>query len=166
MQANGTLENGTDLVLRRLLAQSPSEVWHAIADSDGLGRWFGTYTGDPASGVVQVSMNAEPGADDAEPTEYEIIECVPAAFLMVRSTTEVGTWTLSLRLVELAEGTQISLRHHDIDVEVIGEVGAGWEWYLDRLVAAITGAVAPGLEDFEPTYFPAADHYRSLVPKD
>ena len=43
--------------------------------------------------------------------------------------------------------------------EQVGAVGPGWEYYLDRLVDAETGA-DPALRDFERDYYPAmAEHY-------
>ncbi|WP_198958148.1 MULTISPECIES: hypothetical protein [Amycolatopsis] len=42
--------------------------------------------------------------------------------------------------------------------EGIGEIGPGWEYYLDLLVAARTGAPRPEFTD----YYPAVKPYESL----
>lgn len=50
-----------------------------------------------------------------------------------------------------------------IDPVEAESVGPGWEYYLDRLVAAETGGDV-GAIDFERDYFPAMqDFYRSLL---
>ncbi|WP_267626151.1 SRPBCC family protein [Gordonia sputi] len=55
---------------------SIEDVWAAVTESDRLGRWFGTYTGDPESGRVELVMTAE--GDDVASTPWNIVECTPA----------------------------------------------------------------------------------------
>lgn len=43
----------------------------------------------------------------------------------------------------------------DIDPAAVGDIAAGWRWYLDRLGASIVGATPPTLDDFETTYLDA-----------
>ena len=50
--------------------------------------------------------------------------------------------------VELEEGGRVEL-------EQLGEIGPGWEYYLDQLVASKTGAALPDFND----YYPAQREY-------
>jgi hypothetical protein len=48
------------------------------------------------------------------------------------------------------------------DPETAASVGPGWEYYLDRLVAAEAGNDLTGI-DFDDYYPALAEHYRMLV---
>ena len=81
--------------------------------------------------------------------------------LRTRSWT-VGdqVWVVELRLSE-HEGTT-TLRFSQVidDPRTAADVGPGWEYYLDRLVAAETGGDV-GAVDFGRDYHPAMqEHYR------
>lgn len=157
--------DGADLVLTRELPAPRADVWSRLAESDGLATWFGTFTGDPASGTVQVTGTAEPG--EAEPTEYTIHECTPEEALEVSSAFGEGAWRLRVELSDApgadgGDSTRLVFRHVDVPAAMLGDVGAGWEWYLDRLTAAVTGAQLPGLEVFESDYMPFAAGYAAL----
>lgn len=80
------------LVLTRQFRTSIDDVWASIAESDRLSRWFGTWTGDPSTGTVSVTMNAE--AEPMPAVPYEIRRCEPPRALSVRVTDEYGTWPL------------------------------------------------------------------------
>ena len=57
MKPTGTVEDGgKTLVLRRHFSVSIDDVWASVTESERLGRWFGTWTGDPATGSVMVTM--------------------------------------------------------------------------------------------------------------
>lgn len=160
----GTRE-GSDLVLVRDLPASRAEVWAHLSDSAKLESWFGTFTGDPASGTVQVTGNAEPG--DPTPAEYTIHECTPEEVLEVSSAFGEGSWRLRLELsatpgADGGDSTRLAFRHVDVPAAMIGDVGAGWEWYLDRLTGALTGEDVPGLDVWEPDYMPLAAAYAEL----
>ena len=161
MQTVGTYEDG-DLVLRRHVAETPEFVWKFLTESELLERWFGTWTGDPSTGTVDVTMNAEPGSD-MNPSRYTIVECEAPHILMVQSPLGDDVWTLSVRLIEQAEGTTVVLRHHGVPIAMLGEVGPGWDWYLDRLVAVLADGEPPTLTDFDERYLPQADRYRGLL---
>lgn len=55
------------------------------------------------------------------------------------------------------------LRQEQVDLDALREVGPGWEWYLDRLAAAITDDPPPTLEDFEAAYLPMGTAYAALA---
>ena len=152
--------DGRDLVLARSLAVTPAQVWQHLVDPVLLETWYGTYSGDPASGVVQVTMTAEPG--DASASPFTIHACEPERLLTVSSVMGEETWTLSLEIAEAGEGCQVALRHHDVPPSMVEHIGPGWEWYLDRLAGALTGGRIPGMEVWDAEYMTLAPAYAAL----
>jgi uncharacterized protein YndB with AHSA1/START domain len=154
--------NGHDSVVIDRTFQAPIEsVWAAITESDRLGRWVGTWTGDPTTGSVLFRMNAE--GDDIEPETFTIHECDPPRRISLTSQV-VGQQNVFHFLIELTEAagtTTLTFSQSVPDPDTATGVGPGWEYYLDRLVAAETGADVAALEFTD--YYPAlSDHYRAL----
>ena len=119
------------------------DVWAAITEPERVARWLGTWTGDPATGTVLFAMTFEGQQPPGD--EMEIRECEPPRRLAVTSQVGEQRWYL------------------DVDPEDALSVGPGWEFYLDRLVAAETGGDLAAI-DFERDYYPAmADYYRSRL---
>ena len=159
MNPNSALEDdGTTLALTRRYGSPIEDVWASITESDRLARWFGTWTGDPSTGSVMVTMNAE--AEAVPASRYQIRTCQPPRVLAVSAIDDAGTWNLRADLSESEGVTTLVFRHERIDPEQIGSVGVGWEWYLDRLTAVVEGARPPSLEDFDTRYLPRATTYR------
>ena len=145
------------LTITREFRAPIEDVWASVTESERLGRWIGTFTGDPASGRVAFLMTAE-GA--TEPGEMEIRECDPPRVLRV--TTHFGEehWHLDVVLEEQDGVTTLTFSQPGIDPVAAESVGPGWEYYLDRLVAAETGGDVSAI-DFERDYYPAMlEHYR------
>lgn len=162
MNPTGTLEDGgRTLVLRRELPVPIDDAWASITESERLGRWFGTWTGDPSSGWVMFTINAE--AEPADPSRFDIVACVPPHLLSVSATDEAATWHLTAQLTEVDGGTVIELRQTELDPGAAPDVGPGWEWYLDRLIASITGDPPPTLADFDADYMPMSAGYAAML---
>ena len=146
------------LTIVREFSAPIDDVWAAVTEPERLGRWIGTWTGDPASGEVAFTMTAE---GQTEPDAMAIRECDPPRVLRLTSTTPMGAWFLDLLLEERDGVTVLTFEQPDIDPASADSVGPGWEYYLDRLVAAETGGDV-GAVDFERDYYPAMqDHYRA-----
>jgi uncharacterized protein YndB with AHSA1/START domain len=139
--------------------QAPIEdVWAAVTEPERLARWIGTFTGDPASGRVAFLMTAE-GA--TEPEDMEIRECDPPRVLKVTAHAGEEHWDLDLLLEESDGVTVLTFAQPDIDPVAAESIGPGWEFYLDRLVAAETGGDVEAI-DFDRDYYPAMqEHYRT-----
>ena len=154
--------NGHDSVVFDRTFRAPIEsVWAAVTESDRLERWIGTWTGDPASGSVLFRMNAE--GDDVKPETFTIDDCDPPHRLALTSHVmgEQTVWHFVLELAEADGTTTLTFSQSVPDAEMAAGVGPGWEYYLDRLVAAETGADV-GAIDFG-DYHPAqSDHYRAM----
>lgn len=150
-------DDGTTLALTRHFNSPIEDVWASITESDRLARWFGTWTGDPSTGSVTVTMNAE--AEPVSPSRYDIGECTPPRVLAVSTEDDGGVWHLRADLSESDGVTTLVLRHEHIGPDEVASAGVGWEWYLDRLAAAAAGGTPPSLEDFDAQYLPRMATY-------
>lgn len=153
---NGSFDatpRGDVLTITREFPASIDDVWAALTTSDRLARWIGTFTGDPHRGHVEFTMTAE-GAENEVPQRWDVVRCEPPNLLEVRTA---GGWYLIAELAEADGVTTLAFGQVVDDPSVIGSVGPGWEYYLDRLVAVADGADASAV-DFD-DYFPAQEQY-------
>lgn len=147
------------VVLSRSYPVAAGRVWEALTDPGELSRWYGTWSGDPADGVVQVTMSAEEG-DTALPMRIDA--CDPERRLALSSDLDGVRVELDLRLREGKDQTILELAQHLTDGVDMGEWGPGWDFYLDRMGAALAGTDVESIA-FE-DYFPVlAEKYRALV---
>jgi hypothetical protein len=69
---------------------------------------------------------------------------------------------LELSIEEVGDVSRLVFKMPELDPNMAGSVGPGWEYYLDRLVASVSGLKADDVR-FEPDYYPAlSDYYQSL----
>lgn len=158
---SGRIEHTPDgiavLVLTRDFPADAEVVWAAITEPDRLARWIGAFSGDPASGRVLFRMNAE---GEAPPEAVDIEESDPPRLLAVRTHSASNSWQLRLTLADIDGGTRLTFTQPDIDPVEAESVGPGWEYYLDRLVAAESDGDVDGI-DFDRDYYPAMlEYYR------
>jgi hypothetical protein len=76
--------------------------------------------------------------------------CEPPRRLAVSSVDEDGGWHLDMTLIENAGVTELRFTQHLTGTEEVGEIGPGWEYYLDVLVAARDGEPTPDFDDYYP----------------
>lgn len=127
-----TIDGQEHLVLTRTFRAPVGDVWAAVTESERLGRWFATWSGDPASGRVRVTWVYE----DEMPTETYVIEvCEAPTRLRVHNENDdpAQVWTLDLQLSETAGVTTLRFAQVLTDRSVVTDVGPGWEYYVDRL---------------------------------
>lgn len=89
-----------------------------------------------------------------------IERCEAPHLLTLRTKSAYGEKVLSPKLTEAAGTTTLEFVHHAVNREAIGELGPGWEYYLDMLVAAREGSVSPTFDAYYPAqkaYFAALD---------
>ena len=145
------------LVQTRELRAPIDDVWAAVTEPDRLARWIGRWEGDPASGSVEFRMLFE--GEDHAAERMEIRVCEPPHRLHLTSYAGEETWLIELDLTHADGITTVTFSQPGVTREQVAGVGPGWDYYLDRLVDAETGA-DPALRDFERDYYPAtADHY-------
>ncbi len=65
------------------------------------------------------------------------------------------TSRLELRLEPVDDGCELEFVQHAVDRERFGEIGPGWEHYLDKLVASRDDGPAPRFD----SYYPAQEAY-------
>ena len=130
-----------------------TEVWSALTDPDRLARWLGRWTGDPASGQVQLTMTEE----GAPPDTVTIDRCEPPFRLEVTMTTGDGPWLVTVQLSEDAGHTRLLFTHRLAEPYDASSIGPGWHYYLDRLDAVLAGTPVP--TDFTAYHPRLADAY-------
>ncbi len=156
-----TRQGRDSVVFTRTFRAPIEEVWAAVTESGRLERWIGTWTGDPSTGTVVFRMNAE--GDDVQDEAFTIHRCEPPRVLAVSSpaAADEAPFDVLLELSEDAGTTTLTFSQVMTDPEVAAGVGPGWDYYLDRLVAAETGADVAAI-DFDDYHPSQSDHYRAL----
>jgi uncharacterized protein YndB with AHSA1/START domain len=160
----------TLLVIERHFRAPLDDVWAACTEPSRMERWIGTWSGDPADGSVSFRMTAE--GDDVPAEEMDVLACEPPHRFAVRSREpqpfsedgqgEKALWEMELELQE-ADGVT-SLRFVQVlvpgatGVDMAASVGPGWDYYLDRLGAALAGRDVGDI-DWE-DYAGGSPHYR------
>ncbi|MEU9736639.1 SRPBCC family protein [Streptomyces sp. NPDC048002] len=149
---------GHDLILTRTYRAGVDDVWASVTESERTARWFGPWRGEAAPGrTIEVQMTFEE-SDAWIPVRVDA--CEAPHRLAVSTQDEAGAWSLELLLTEADGRTELRLVHHLTATGQLGEIGPGWEYYLDLLTVARTGGPRPGFED----YYPAQKAYfESLV---
>jgi uncharacterized protein YndB with AHSA1/START domain len=146
-------EQGRDLVLERTFRAPIEDVWASITEPERTARWLGPWKGEGAPGrTVELTMSAE---DGAPPAAVRIEACAPPRHLRVAMDDAAGSWRLEAELTEADGITTLRLTHHLDDSADPASTGPGWEYYLDRLLAARDGTSMPDWDD----YYPAQKAY-------
>ncbi|MDJ0394396.1 SRPBCC domain-containing protein [Rhodococcus sp. G-MC3] len=158
MTPTGTLRataTGVDLELTRSISASREDVWASLTDSDRTERWYGPWE-RVSDGEVRVQMAFEEGAPWFDMT---LRTCEAPSLLAVSMGDE---WHLDVSLTENDSVTTLLFIHHLTKTEGIGEIGPGWEYYLDMLIASREGAALPSFDDYYPSQ---QEYYESLSPR-
>lgn len=140
---------GYDLVLTRTFGAAVDDVWASVTEPDRTALWFGPWRGTAGpGGTIEVQLRFEEGT----PWSPVLIEaCEPPRRLSVVTSDEAGSWHLELLLTHSGRTTELRLVHHLRSADGVGDIGPGWEYYLDLLVAARDGSAQPRFEDYHPS---------------
>jgi len=137
--------DGVDLVLTRLIPGQVQDVWASVTESDRTARWFGRWEGDARPGAtIRVQMAFEEG--DAW-SDARIESCDPPH----RLGLAVGDWRLELSLAPRGDQTELTFSQHLESTTGAGEIGPGWEYYLDNLLASRADSPLPSFTDYYPS---------------
>lgn len=144
---------GRDLKLARTLDVPVEELWAWLTEPEKTVRWIGGWSGTPRAGsTVRFTLSFEEGTPESA---LEIVTCVPPRHLAVRLSDESGGWPLEVFVAEAGGGSTVTLVHHLDEAADPADVGPGWEYYLDNLLAAQAGLAPVKFED----YYPAQSSY-------
>jgi uncharacterized protein YndB with AHSA1/START domain len=156
----GTLrstDTGVALELTRTISAPREDVWARLTESSRTAQWFGPWE-LISHNTIRVTMAFEQGA----PASGMIIDaCEPPGLLAVRMTGEVQ-WPVEVRLTETGPATVLVLVHSCTSTDGLGDIGPGWEYYLDMFVAAGNGDPHPSFDDYYPSQ---QEYYSSLRPR-
>lgn len=136
------------MILTRTFQAPPADVWTSVTASDSTARWIGRWEGDAAPGrSVRLQLLFEQG----QPwSDVAIDICEPPRRLLMTMKDEAGQWRIELTLTQRGATTELRFMQRLEDPKLAGDVGPGWEYYLDRLVAAREGLPMPSFEDYYP----------------
>ena len=161
MQPTGILRRtagGVDLELTRTFRASREDVWASLTESDRTAGWYGPWE-RLSKNMVRVQMVFEEGKPWSE---LKIDACEEPTHLAVSTSKADGGWKLEVTLTESDGTTTLSFVHHLTGTTSIGDIGPGWEYYLDMLVASREHRPLPSFD----RYYPAQENYYcSLVPE-
>jgi uncharacterized protein YndB with AHSA1/START domain len=144
---------GRDLVLTRTFRAPIEDVWASITEPERTARWFGPWSGDAGPGkTIRYTMAFEEGGPEMQMT---IVACDPPKLLAVSAVNDWGSWHLEAHLSESDGVTELRFVQHLTPDTNVGDVGPGWEYYLDNLVASRDGIPLPDFND----YYPAQSAY-------
>lgn len=142
------------LVLHREYAEPIEQVWAACTESARLGRWFGTYTGTGRpGGTVTFTQTGEvdAGGTVADPVDVTVVECAAPRRLVVDiPESSDRSWRVAVTLAASGAGTAMTFEQEIVEGLSRDDVAAGWNWYLDRLGATLTGAPMPDWDRYAP----------------
>ena len=141
--------DGLDLVLTRRISGSVDDVWASVTESERTARWFGRWEGPTGAGsAIRVQMTFEDGADWSD----AIIEaCEPPHRLALSVGDGAGSWSLEIRLADDGDHTDLTFLQHRLTTDSVGDIGPGWEYYLDQLIASRESRPLPSFDDYHPS---------------
>ncbi len=142
-------DSGLRLEFVRTYDDPVADVWSALTDPERTARWFGTWSGDPASGQVQVRSLEDESAEGQPAT---ILECEPPHRLVLDLPSPDGDWRLSATLTESGGVTTLVFTHRMAEPYDASSIGPGWQYYLDRLGAVLAEEPVPEVWD---DYYPS-----------
>jgi uncharacterized protein YndB with AHSA1/START domain len=143
---------GNDLVLSRTFRAPINDVWTSVTSSESTARWFGPWERAAEDKKIRIQMAFEEGKPWLDGT---IEHCEAPHHLAVRTKGGYGEKLLSMKLTESDGMTTLEFVHHNVNRKAIGELGPGWEYYLDLLVASRDGQPPPAFD----AYYPAQKAY-------
>lgn len=139
----------------RSFALPADELWEHLTDSALTAEWFGPWEGDGRPGT---SINIILKFEDGEPAvRARVLGCDRPSRLEVETVDDYGRWHLEAFVEQDGEYDSLLRFVHHLEPEAnVGDIGPGWEYYLDLLVAAVEGTEQPEFHD----YYPAlSEHY-------
>ena len=150
-------DDGVYVVLDRIFKAPIEEVWAFFSRSPRLAEWIGEYKGTGSTGAVKFRMNQE--GDGAEWENVAVLECVAPHRLHVDVGQPPASLVMYVHLTEASSHTTVTFGQRLRSLTEEASMGVGWDYYLDRLVAAHDGKPMPRWDDYYPAML---EHYDTL----
>ncbi|NYF09181.1 uncharacterized protein YndB with AHSA1/START domain [Leifsonia sp. AK011] len=149
IQASGRVvrdESGLELIVERRVPLPAGETWDWLTASARLKKWIGPRRGRAVvGGTVDLTMTAEEGS----PTSTLTLDaCEPGERYTVAFGESADAWRITISLADLGTTTAVYLKQRLANARDAGSIGPGWEWYLDRMLAAIAGTEMPDFDEY------------------
>jgi uncharacterized protein YndB with AHSA1/START domain len=155
IQATGRVvrdREGLEVIIERRIAAPADEVWEWLTVSARLRKWIGSWKGQAAVGAtIDFTMLFEEGSGSEKVT---ILECLPVERLALEWRVGADTWRVRVSLADVDGTTVVYFSQRLAEARQAGSIGPGWEYYLDRLIAARSGSALPAFEDYYPVLRP------------
>lgn len=143
-----TTDAGLDLVVTRTLPGSIDDAWASITEPDRTARWVGRWEGDAAPGAtVRLQLGYEA---DSPWSDLKIVKCERPRRLHAVILTPGAPWAVELELTPAGSHTELRFTHRGVVADEVPSVAPGWEWYLDQLIASMSGEPLPSFDDYYP----------------
>jgi uncharacterized protein YndB with AHSA1/START domain len=150
-------DDGVYVVLDRIFKAPIEDVWAYFSRSPRLAEWLGEFTGTPSTGAARFRMNAE--GDDAKWENVSILECAPPHKLSADIGEGEKAWRMFAHLTEASGRTIVTFGQRLAVLTEGPDYGVGWDYYLDRLLAARVRKPMPDWNDYYPAML---EHYEIL----
>ncbi len=150
-------DDGLYLLLDRLFAAPIEDVWFSLTNPHEMQKWIGTYTGQPSTRGVKLRMTSEP---EAEWEYVSILECHAPHRFLAESREGPDQMRVFCHLREAGGMTTLTLGQRLHQASDAATIGPGWDYYLDRLIAARADKPLPEWEHYYPAH---AGYYQRLV---
>ncbi|MBF4458615.1 MULTISPECIES: SRPBCC domain-containing protein [unclassified Pseudoclavibacter] len=135
--------------LERSVDTAREELWLWFTASEKTAQWIGPWHfTDKERGRIGLQLVAEEGAPASAAT---IWRCEPPSLLELTTEDAAGSWHLRVSLAESGvrgEATRLVFEHFEVPVAMISDIRAGWNYYLDLMLAAKDGLETPVFEDY------------------
>lgn len=150
-------DDGVYVVIDRIFRAPIEEVWSYFSRSPRLSQWIGEYTGTPSTGAVKFRMNQE--GESAEWENVAVLECSAPHRLHVDVGKAPASLVMYVHLTEASGHTTVTFGQRLRSLTDEASMGVGWDYYLDRLMAAHDGKPMPKWDDYYPRML---DYYETL----
>lgn len=143
------------LEIRRVLNGPIDRVWDYLTDGNLRKLWFcGGATATKPGGPITFAFDHRLLSDAGPPEKYadsEVVDMSGEVLEVEKPTTLKFTWnemhvegasTVTIRLKDLGDRTELHLIHEDLVPDIQTGVQAGWHAHLDLLVDLMNGEPA------------------------
>lgn len=146
--------DGYRLVYEEVYATDIDDLWNAITTRERLARWMVDYTGDLRHGDTWAVATS---GDEESWATGTITSCdAPRSFTTTWHAAQEEPTELTVTLEEADGSTRMRLVHTGIRSIFYG---AGWQTYLERLIADVAGESIP--DDWDARFAELSPEYEA-----